>query len=156
MTDQITSIYDTNALAIQHNRLKYYDITNQLNNFNEIYGMNKYVDDLNGKKKEELERFKNQLIGQFYSLKQRYFLQEYTNNNIKFWTDMVIYTLIVMCIGIIVVAMFNEKYKNKSSLLMIILGVIGILYLIGFILAVGTKMSRRRYAWNQFYWQKAP
>lgn len=154
MSTQIIPDFNKDGLLYEHNRFKYLSNTNKLNSYNEIYGMNKYANDLNIKKNEDLRIYRDQLKNQLYLLKQQYFITEYKNHNISFWINIVYFTLVTISIAIIFIAIFNHHYKNKANILYVGLFVLSLIYLIIFMMALGKKLTRRRYAWNQYYWPK--
>ena len=154
--------YDT---ELGFNRLEYLDITNQLNNYNEIYSMNQYVAKINKTEQDSIVSMNSTLKTQLYKLRQMYFLIDYSNHNIKFWTNILYFTTCMICITFICIAFFNstlcktileqKKMLQKADILFYIaLLSLTLIYIIVVIIALANKVMRRKYSWDQFYYKK--
>lgn len=149
MAQSSQTAYDRIASSIQYNRNKYLDLTNQLNNYNEIYNMNQFVDNLNKKRYEHNENFDKTLKTQLYEQKQNYFITEYNIKHMQFWTNVMYFTIVMSCLGLLSVVVFKETIYFVIAIILLT-----IIYLIVMIIVTTKKVARRRYSWDQYYWQK--
>ena len=156
------TMYNELALPLEYNKNNYLDITNQLNNYNEIYNMNKYAESVNKIEYEHISTLDSNLKTKLYKLKQEYFLIDYANHNKKFWTDILYFSLCMTCVTFIVIAIFNssfiknnEAFKSKKDMLFYIaISVLAGIYLVVIFVALAKKVMRRKYAWDQYYYKK--
>ena len=131
------SAFESTSFAIASNKAIYFDLTNQLNNYNEIYNMNKYVSDVNKSELSKISSFNDSLNTQNLKLKQQYLLKDYAINNRKFWINIMLFTIIMSGIALCIIAFYsiNSDIPNFFLTLNLTIGaiiVIGIIYLLLF------------------------
>ena len=157
-----SSVFNSLALPIEYNRSAFLDLTNKLNNYNEIYNMNSYVGSVNNNEYQNISALDSSLKTKLYKLKQEYFLLDFSNHNITFWTNVLYFSMCMICMTLIAIALFNSKYiaehatisGKKEMLFYITISIISVLYLLVIMVALAKKVMRRKYSWDQFYYQK--
>jgi hypothetical protein len=152
------SAFESTSFAIASNKAIYFDLTNQLNNYNEIYNMNKYVSDVNKSELSKISSFNDSLNTQNLKLKQQYLLKDYAINNRKFWINIMLFTIIMSGIALCIIAFYsiNSDIPNFFLTLNLTIGaiiVIGIIYLLTILILLSTNLIRRKYSWDQYYWK---
>lgn len=160
--NKLATVYNDLAIPLEYNKNNYLDITNQLNNYNEIYNMNKYAESVNKVEYEHISTLDSNLKTTLYKLKQEYFLVDYANHNTRFWTNIMYFSLCMICITFIVIAVFNSSFIKKNEalapkkdiLFYIAIAALAVIYLIVLIITLAKKIMRRKYAWDQYYYKK--
>jgi hypothetical protein len=147
------SAFSTIAYPLSFNKLKYIDLTNQLNNYNEIYNMNQYVSNINKSELDKIVSFNENLKTKILKLKQEYLLKDFAMYNYIFWSNIMYFTIIITGIVLAIIAITDIPFLSKNVKI-IIMSVIGFLYLLVLMILLGVKLMRRKYSWNQFYWKK--
>lgn len=132
---------------------KYLELTHQLNNYNEIYNVNFYLDNLNTVEYDKLERANNNIKGKVLRMKQEYMTLEYSENENKTRSNIMYSSIIVTSILFILGAMFIKKLITTNKLVMISLSII-IVYFGILLFVLYNQANRRKYAWNQYYWSE--
>ena len=158
MQSPSNSVFPTVALALAFNKYKYMDLTNQLNNYNEIYNMNKNASDVNQSEVQRLQSFDESLKSKVMKLKQEYLLKDHDIHSLNFWINVTVFSMIFGCLALLLIA-FHTKgvrggtamFSNKAAVAIIC--VLAAFYLAGLLLALATKVRRRNYAYDQFYWK---
>ena len=103
------------SMPLEYNRLNFLDLTNQMNNYNEIYNMNTYAENINNSQYDKIASLDATLKTQLYKLKQQYFLVDYSNHNLSFWKNILYFTLCMMCLTFIIIALFNSKFLTTMA-----------------------------------------
>jgi magnesium-transporting ATPase (P-type) len=146
---------DINAIktTLDGNKDQYLDLTHQLNNYNEIYNVNFYLKNMNSLEYERLERANENLKAKVLKMKQEYMLLDYSRHESNMRANIMYTTLLVACIIFILCALFYQEKIQKNVMIMIITGLAVIYFaIIIFILMANSK--RRKYAWDQYYWNE--
>jgi hypothetical protein len=153
------SAFESTSFAIASNKATYFDLTNQLNNYNEIYNMNKYVGDLNKSELAKISTFNDSLETQTLKLKQQYLLKDYAINNRKLWINIMLFTIVMAGIALCTIAFYSinanvTDFFLTLKLTIITIVVIAIIYLFTILFVLSTNVIRRKYSWDQYYWKK--
>ncbi len=138
--------------SLENNKIKFLDLTHKLNDYNEIYNVNTY---LQGAYSQELERLmvmNNDLKTNLLRLRQEYMTNESGISAYRFRTNIVYFTLIVICIILMVTTLFAQG-KLSARMLFIICLVIIVIYFIIVLIMIKSNNERRAYSYNQFYWR---
>jgi hypothetical protein len=166
VSEDDTSVYNSLSLPLEYNKVNYLDITNQLNNYNEIYNMNKYAESVNQIEYDHISTLDANLKTKLYKLKQEYFLVDYANHNMVFWTNVLYFSVCFTCLTLITIAVFNssflveilkdnESLKGKKDILFyVVIAVLATIYLVVIMVVLAKKVMRRKYAWDQYYYKK--
>jgi len=162
-TDTIDTVFHQLALPIQHNKAKYLDLTNQLNNYNEIYNMNKFVDTMNRNEYEQIYPLDQNLKTTLHKLKQENFFLTFSNNNLSTWTNIIYFTICMACIALMGISFFTFSkimssnpflVQNKGMIFYVALGVLSVIYLLVLMIVLSKKLMRRNNSWDEFNWLK--
>jgi hypothetical protein len=127
---------------------KYLEHTNQLNDYNEINNLNDHLLSSNNLEIERLKSINNNIRSKLMKAKQSYLLTDYSIHELSIYNNLLLFTILLTCVIILVVS----TSKSKAAV-MWISGAICILYLIVIIVVLSSNVKRRKYAWNQWYWE---
>lgn len=146
------------TLALEKNN--FINLTHQMNNYNEIYNMNKYVSNVNMNELERLAFVSENLKSKVLKLKQEYMLYDVSMKKIGFWVNILYFTLVLICLTFFAIAFYNKGVAENNivitdTILYIIIGVLGVVYLIVLIVLLATNIRRRKYFYDQYYWKPA-
>ena len=135
------------------NKDSYMDLTHQLNNYNEIYNVNFYLNNLNNIELERLKTFEANIKAKVLKMKQEYLLTDFGINEFKLRSNIIYLGLIIMAIVFIIVSFYSSgSLKGGSAFTMAF--VLILIYLLISIFVVAANSKRRRYAWEQYYWRE--
>ena len=139
------------AQDIDTNKFDYLISTHKLNDYNEMYNLNSYLNNATNLDLERLNDLNKTLRVQILKLKQEYMLYEYTTYLYKFRVNLLYFILVCICLVLFCITMYSEQ-RMKLSLTIIISSSILLFALIFSIIAVILSNSRRRTSYNQYYW----
>lgn len=149
MSVDITSHKNT----LDENKDKYLDLTHQLNNYNEIYNVNFYLKNMNTLEFDRLDKANKNIKAKILKMKQEYMLQDYGVHENKMRANIMYTTLIITSIIFIVCTLFYEGKLEQNFAIMICIGIMIVYFaIVIFILMANSK--RRKYAWEQYYWNE--
>jgi amino acid transporter len=153
------SAFPSIAYPLSFNKIKYLDLTNQLNNYNEIYNMNQYVSNVNKSELDKISSFNESLKTKVLKLKQDYLLKDFAVYNYAFWANIMYFTIIASGVALAIIAFYNQNSESETAILskrltIIIIVALSLIYLVSIFIAFSAKVIRRKYAWNQFYWKQ--
>jgi hypothetical protein len=147
--------YESLHTQMTNQKLKFIDITNRLNNYNEIFSMNQHVSDMNKVELDKVNGFSETMKSNVLKLKQEYLLKDFAIKNYKFWANIMYFTIVVVGITLGLLAFYSLNPQLISSgLVLSITCVIAIIYIVILMFALSGKVTRRKYAWDQFYWKR--
>ncbi len=137
--------------SLETNKIKFLDITHKLNDYNEIYSVNTYLQGAYDLELDRINAVNNDLKTQLLKMKQEYMTNDSGVYAYKFRINIVYFTIFVICILLMLTALFSQ---NKLSLrLLIIIGLVIIaIYFIIVLIIIKSNNERRYYAYNQYYW----
>lgn len=135
------------------NKNAYMDLTHQLNNYNEVYNVNFYLNNLNSVELDRLQTFENNIRAKVLKMKQEYLLMDYAINEHRLRSNIIYIGLVVMAI-VFLIASFYSSGSMKGSLAFTIIFVIILLYMLVALFFIYANSHRRRYAWEQYYWSE--
>jgi hypothetical protein len=143
-----TSSFTTN---VADNLKAYRNNTFNLNNFNEIYSTNRYLDKTTTEEKNRLSDSLNRLKSSLMKMRQEYLAKKYTIEEYTVRVHILQWTIIAVCAMFILLGlMLNQTLGLK--LLLIIAG--AIIFMYGVIVYVIIKQNSYRFDnnWDMFYW----
>lgn len=147
---------DINLTGIQSELEKkkndYIDLTHQLNNYNEIYNLNVYLQKLHSVELDQITSTDQQMKTASLKTKQQYLLLDYAIKDMQIRINIMYFTLIMVCFILILSGLFILNRIGRKTLTV----VIGVLLLIwALIVYVVSKVNsnRRKYAFDQYYWK---
>lgn len=136
--------------------MNFKDITHQLNNYNEIYSLNKHVSKENHKARGTLARTNDILKTNVMKEKEAFFLSEYKANSYTRKRDVLFLTTFVFAAFFIIGGLFSQQKITRNMMYIVIAGG-SFLWLLGIAMIIKRMPSRRLNNWNMFYWgDKAP
>ena len=127
------------------------DNTHQLNNYNEIYNMNKYVEGIQNMEVKRKQDMNENLKSRIMKLKQEYMLIEYKRNALKMKANIMLFSSIIIALCFMCVSLFLMEKLNKT-LTIIIVSVLIVFYIFMVIIIVKSNSHRRFNSWTQYYW----
>jgi hypothetical protein len=135
------------------NKNHYMDLTHQLNNYNEVYNVNFYLNNLNNVELDRLQNMEGNIRAKVLKMKQEYLLTDFAINEHRLRSNIIYMGLIVMAI-VFLIASFYSGGSLKGPIAFTIISVIVLLYLLIALFFVYANSHRRRYAWEQYYWSE--
>jgi hypothetical protein len=142
----MTTTFNIPSDILDNNKNQFLDITNKLNDYNEIDNLNNHLLSANNSELSKLTTFNNQIKTKLMKMKQDYMLMDYSIYEMNMYSNIVIFTIIVMCFLFFIVAKIESR-----KILITICTITGIFYLIVLIIMLKKSVNRRKYSWNQWY-----
>jgi heme/copper-type cytochrome/quinol oxidase subunit 2 len=117
------------------------------------------VSNINKGELEKISSFNESLKTKVLKLKQDYLLKDFAVYNYSFWANVMYFSIIMSGLAIAVIAVYNKNSNLESpplskKMTIIVVSVFAVVYLIALLIALSVKVTRRKYAWNQFYWKQ--
>ena len=134
---------------IENHKQQYIKDTHYFNDYNEIYNLNTHLLDANTTEQQKLYRINEQLKTKLLKMKQDYMLTDYSMHEISMYSNILALTILTVCLLLVFVSMAKPESKNQ---LIMICTVVGVLYLIAIVMILKSNANRRRYSWEQWYW----
>lgn len=149
----MTSVVDVTTIKTNFNNNKnvFLDMTHQLNNYNEIYSVNSYLNNMNTVEHDRLSRINENIKAKVLKLKQEYLLLEYGKHEHGMRITIMLITMIVISIVSVIFGFYCENKLDRNTSVMISLGILVVYFLI-ILLIIKANAKRRKYDWNQYYW----
>jgi hypothetical protein len=157
-TISTTLTLDSTGFLQAAQKLQYLDLTHQLNNYNEIYNMNKYVSNVNSSEMQRLAGFNENLKSKVLKLKQDYMLYDVSMKKFHFWTNILYFTIVMTCLVFFAIA-FHTKgapeggFTISKTIVIIIICGLALFYIAVVIFSLSAYVRRRKQFYNQFYWK---
>lgn len=140
--------------SLESNKIKFLDITHKLNDYNEIYNVNTYLQGAYGIELDRLIATNDELKTHLLRMKQEYMTNESGINAYRFRINIVYFTIFIICIILMITTLFAQNKLGARTLFIICLVII-IIYFIIVLIMIKSNNERRYYAYNQFYWYPA-
>jgi len=142
--------------SLQSNKILYLDLTHKLNDYNEIYNLNTYLDGANSTELERLSYTNETLKTRLLKLKQEYLLEDRGVKAYTFRSNILYFTTIITSIVLCLAAVYVEGGAGGLSAQMAVMISIGIIvvYFIILLFIVRANIERRYYAYDQYYWDQ--
>jgi hypothetical protein len=127
-------------------------MTHKLNDYNEIYNVNKHIDKSTDEEMGRLLSIHNSLKIKILKLKQQYLLFEHSLHTYRFRCNIIYFTFIVTSALLLIIGYY---YENKISNMwtFILFTVTSLIYCILVLIFIKNNSNRRSYAYNQYYWK---
>lgn len=125
--------------------------THYLNDYNEIYNVNQYLDDKNQVEKERLQQMFERLNSTLLRIKYDYMLRRYDIQNYNYKINMISYAVILVCILLILTIMFKDGRIGPRLLFSVVTASIVVFSLIVFLISKSNSY-REKTNWDMFYW----
>lgn len=143
----------TSAIAQEIGQKKeaYLMNTHYLDDYNEIYSTNNYLDERTSVEKEKLDSTLGRLNSTLLRMKQEYLLRKYDVNNYNLKTSILSITLVLVCIFAILIILYSDGKLGKN-LLMLIVGGVSLFFILLVVLIVKSNSYRVETNWDAYYW----
>lgn len=139
--------------TLEANRIKYLDLTHKLNDYNEIYSVNNYLNGANGVELDRLTTTDNTIRTRILRLKQEYLQHDHAIKEYKFRTNILYFSSIVIAFLLVLSALFIEE-KIKPKIFIIVSSSIIVIYLLILLFVVKANVTRRSQAYDQYYFDQ--
>jgi Flp pilus assembly protein TadB len=147
-TSNNTSSFTTN---VANNLKTYRNNTFNLNNFNEIYSTNRYLDKATTEEKNRLSESLNRLKSSLMKMRQEYLVKKYTIEEYTVRVRVLQWTVIAICALFILLGLvLNQTLGPK--LLMIIASAVIFVYAVIVYVIIKQNSYRFDNNWDMFYW----
>lgn len=137
---------------LETNKIKYLDLTHKLNDYNEIYSVNSYLQGATNLELTRLRKTNNMLKSRILKMKQQYMMYDHDVDEYMFRLNILYFTAAIVAVVLMIASLFMQGYVTPK-LAMIISGGLIIIYLIIVLFTVKANAERRKYAYDQFYWK---
>lgn len=133
-------------------RSQYLSNTHDLNNYNEILNVNQQLEFNYLSDADRLGETNNVLKSKILKLKQEYILNDNGIDKYKSLLNFIYVSFVAFAISIILIISFIKKtLPDKTFYLLIIF--LTLLYLVYALFYILSGLTRRKMAYNQFYWK---
>jgi uncharacterized membrane protein len=133
------------------NRKKYLDNTHYLNDYNEIYNTNTYLDDKTSTEVQRLDQIYGRMRSTLLRIKQEYMLKKFAISEINFHSYVLFVIALFIFTFIIMLTMYIEN-KLSHGILFSTVVITCIILLAIIIMVVLANNQRKETNWNQYYW----
>jgi hypothetical protein len=138
---------------LEANRIKYLDLTHKLNDYNEIYSVNNYLQEANSVELDRLRSTDNTIKTRVLRLKQEYLQGDHGIKEYKFRTNILYFSAIVISFLLLIGSLFIQGRINQKIAIIISVTLI-VVYLLILLFVVKANVERRSYAYDQYYWDQ--
>jgi cytochrome c oxidase subunit IV len=122
-----------------------------LNQYNEIYSTNKYIEKTASAEKQKLEDTFNRLRSTLLRLKQEYLMKKFSVEEYSVRVNILHITLVLVCIMFILFILYIQNQLGAKLLQMILIPTI-IVFVLLVILIVKSNSYRVETNWDKYYW----
>lgn len=143
------------ASSLDDQVTKYVDVSNRLNDFNEIYNTNKYIKKELTKADRELEHKEKQLKSMIYITKQKSQMYDYERNKLNFYRNLFLVSCFVI-VELLVMVAVHLNGLTSAKWLYTTVGISVAAYLLVVYIIVYSNSYRSHQDWNKFVWGVGP
>ena len=136
---------------IEKNIATYMMNTHYLNDYNEIYGTNKYLENTTTLEREKLETTLDRLRSSLLRVKQEYLMKQFSIEEYKVRNNIITAVIVTVCILLALVVLFHQD-KLGLKLLSTIMGCVIVSFILVVVLIVKTNSYRVETNWDKQYW----
>ena len=150
-TAETTEYKNQLAATLQDQASKYVDLSQRLNDYNEIYNTNAYIAGELHRGEKGMNHTTKQLKNSIYISKQQSVMYEYQKNKLQFYKGL----FLVSCFVIIDMLTVTGVHLNgliTSKMLYIVAGVSAVVYLCVVFFLVYSNSYRSHTDWNKYDW----
>lgn len=135
---------------IDNEKMKFKNLTHELNNYNEIFNLNTYMVNSSSRDKAKLEKTNEVLKGKILKLKQEFVLQEWKMSYLGLKNNLMYFSIIVVSLILVIAGLFLKKTLTLP-LTAISTSVISVIFILAVVLVVKYNSDRRNLLWDQYY-----
>jgi glycerol uptake facilitator-like aquaporin len=143
-TDTIKSTMTDNVNTYMMN-------THYLNDYNEIYNVNNYLDERTLLEKQRLEGMYDRLNSNLLGVKQQYLLKKFDIENYKSKINIILSAFILTCVLLICIILFTDDAIGQR-LLITIIGVSIVIFTFVVFIITKSNSYREKTNWDMYYW----
>lgn len=129
----------------------YRNNTFSLNNFNEIYATNKYLDRATSEERDRLLKSLNQLKSSLLQMRQEYLIKNYALKEYNVRMYILQWTIIAMCVLFLLFGLVIQGKVGQKLMFIVVASVILVYAMIVFF-TVKSNAYRDDMNWNIHYW----
>lgn len=130
---------------------RYIDISHRLNDYNEIYNTNKYIESNLDSEKSKMSHLNRQLKTKIFGAKQTAQMYEYERDKLSFYKRLFFVTAFVV-IDFLVITGFHMGGAISGKLFYTLMGGLATLYVVIVSILLYANSFRTHTDWNKFYW----
>lgn len=127
------------------------DLTHQLNNYNEIFNLNLYLQNSGLQERERLTKANETLKSKIMKLKQEYVLQEWKKSYMRLKNNLIYYAMVIISVILIFVGLYLNKTIPLGAAVGVTVG-LSLFFIVTVIFIVKANADRRNLVWDQYYW----
>lgn len=129
---------------------KFKDLTHQLNNYNEIYNLNIYLQNNGNKEKDRLMSTNETLKSKIMRLRQEYILMDRKKAFMAFKNNLVYYSIVIIALMLLIVGFYlNQAITLNIAVAAVI--VIAVFFILSVVLVVKVNSDRKVLLWDHYY-----
>lgn len=132
-------------------RDKYLDYTHRLNDYNEISNINDYLLKSNTIEESRLKAMSDMLSTKVLKMKQEYMASENGIHEYRLRINILYLSIVISCAALVAAAYFSMQ-KLSKNMLFVVSATLLVIYLVLVLIIIAMNKNRRKYAWNQYYW----
>lgn len=125
--------------------------THQINNYNEIYNLNKYMYDVNSSEEGRLNTTNETLKSAVLKARQNYLSMDREQQLAKFKSRLLYLSILTLCIVFVLIGLLMSNLLN-IFIVSVAITIILIIYLVVSFVWMLANTDRRNTNWNQYYW----
>jgi Flp pilus assembly protein TadB len=125
--------------------------THYLNDYNEIYNTNNYLDERTLLEKQRLQNMYDRLNSNLLGVKQEYLLKKFDIENYKSKINILLSAFILVCVLLVCVILYIDDVIGHRVLFTII-GVSAVLFTFVVYLISKGNTYREKTNWDMYYW----
>lgn len=142
---------DTLSNSLQSQVDKYVDLSYRLNDYNEIYGTNKYLQKELKSSEDKLGKLSAKLKNKIFISKQKSQMYEYQRNKILFYKNLFLFSCFVI-VELMALVGSHLAGQISAKLLYIVTGISVTIYLIIVFMWIYTNSFRSHTDWDKYMW----
>lgn len=142
---------DTIKTTMTENVNTYMMNTHYLNDYNEIHGVNSYLDETTLLEKQRLQGMYDRLNSNLLGVKQEYLLKRFDIENYKSKINIILFAFILVCVLLICVILYTDDAIGQKLLFTIIGASIVFFTFVVYIISKANSY-REKTNWDMYYW----
>lgn len=139
------------AASIEESVMNFKGYTHQINNYNEIYNLNKYMLDVNNSEGNRLHTTNETLKSAVLKARQNYMSMDREQQMTKLKSRIMYLSILTLCIVFVLIGLLMLNILN-FFIVAVAISIILIVYLMLAFIWMIANSDRRNTNWNQFYW----
>lgn len=122
-----------------------------LNDYNEVYNVNKHLQETSSYEREKLENILDRLRSTLLRIKQEYLLKKYSVSEYSLKNNILHATIVIVCI-LLALFIYYVQDKLGPKLLSIIVSITIVVFVLIVYLIIKSSSFRVETNWDMYYW----